>query len=71
MGSTKTCPGISRHEMGKWAVREKKKQADPMQIQCRSDVFQVKGVPKISAPENTLSMIKIPYRAWTHPDGVN
>jgi hypothetical protein len=41
------------------------------QIQCRSDVFQVKGVPKISAPENTLSMIKIPYRAWTHPDGVN
>jgi len=64
MGSTKTCLGISRHEMGKWAVREKR-------IKCRSNVFQVKGVSKISAPENTLSMIKIPYRAGTHPDGVS
>jgi hypothetical protein len=62
MGSTKTCPGISRHEMGKWAVREKKKQAvlfvlPAIRIQCKSNVFQVKGVPKIIAPENTLSMI--------------
>jgi hypothetical protein len=54
----------------RWANGQSGKK-EAMQIQCsRSNVFQVKGVPKISAPENTLSMIKIPYRAWIHPDGV-